>query len=71
MSKEEYKQLEHLLDLLEAEVGDKISIIPRYVHDGYHMSVYSKETGMRLKQATGPTIKDTVDKLKTTPNDTE
>lgn len=70
ISDEEYKQLELLLDKLEAEVGDKFSIIPRYIHDGYHMAVYSKETGMRLKQRTGPSIKETVELLKQATDDT-
>lgn len=69
MSNEEYKQLELLLDKLEAEIGDKFSIIPRYVHDGYNIAVYSKETGMRRKQRIGPSIKETVELLQQTTDD--
>lgn len=43
MTPEEYKQLEHLLNKLNNEIGptNKIAIIPNYVHDGYCMGVYN------------------------------
>lgn len=67
MSDEEYKQLETLLGKLQLEIGgDKFFILPGYVHDGYHMSVFNGLTGQQIKQATGPTIKETVNKLKQT-----
>ena len=43
MTPEEYKQLEHLLNKLNNEIGatNRIVIIPNYVHDGYCMGVYN------------------------------
>jgi hypothetical protein len=63
MTNEEYKQLESLLGKLEMEVGEKICIIPNYIHDGYHIGVYSRITGKPYKQASGPTIAETVQQL--------
>lgn len=64
MSKEEYKQIETLLGKLEMELGNKICIIPAYVHDGYYINMYSSKTGMSLKSAIGPTIEAAVFQLK-------
>lgn len=69
MTDEDYKQLEHLLGLLENEIGNKICIIPNHIHGGYHVGVYSGSSGKPIKDASGPTIKDTVNKLKATTNE--
>lgn len=61
----EYKQLEHLLAKLQGEIGgNKFCIIPYYLHDGYHIGVYSSKSGEPITSATGPTIELTVEKLK-------
>jgi hypothetical protein len=43
MTAEDYKELEHLLNKLNIEIGatNKIVLIPNYVHDGYCMGVYN------------------------------
>jgi hypothetical protein len=65
MTSWEYKQLEHLLAKLQGEIGgNKICIIPHYLHDGYHIGVYSSKSGEPVTSATGPTIQETVEKLK-------
>ena len=45
MTPEDYKQLEHLLNKLNNEIGatNRIVIIPNYVHDGYCMGVYNSQ----------------------------
>lgn len=73
MTKEDYRLLELLLGKLATEIGNKICIIPHYLHDGYRIGVYSSKTGEPNTAATGPTIEATVEKLKqqsTTTNDT-
>ena len=64
MSKEEYMQLELLLGKLEIELGNKICIIPSYVHDGYHINLYCAKTGLSLNSATSHSIESTVEQLK-------
>jgi hypothetical protein len=59
----EYKQLEYLLTKLHEEVGHAFCIIPNYLHDGYHIGIYSSESGEPITSATGPTIQETVEKL--------
>jgi hypothetical protein len=69
----EYKQLEHLLAKLQEDIGgNNFCIIPHYIHDGYHIGIYSTKTGEPITSATGPSIEETVEKLKqsTTINDT-
>ena len=74
MTSLEYNQLEHLLAKLQQEIGgNKFCIIPHYMHDGYHIGVYSSKTGEPITSATGHSIESTVEKLKqqsTTTNDT-
>lgn len=67
MTEEEYKQLEHLLDKLQQNIRGKICIIPGYIHDGYHIGVYSSLTGKPYKTANGATIKATIELLKHDP----
>jgi hypothetical protein len=69
MTKEEYQQLELLLNKLESEIGNKICIIPGYIQDGYYINNYSSKTGLQLRSATGPTIEETVKILKQQSND--
>jgi len=64
MTKEDYRLLELLLGKLETEIGNKICIIPAYVHDGYYINVYDKVTGLSLKSTIAPTIESAVEKLK-------
>lgn len=64
MSKEEYRQLELLLDKLEIELGNKICIIPSYAHDGYYINMYCAKRGLSLKSATSHSIESTVELLK-------
>jgi len=65
MTSLEYKQLEHLLAKLQAEIGgNKFCIIPHYLHDGYHIGVYSSKTGAPITSATDYSIEATVEKLK-------
>jgi hypothetical protein len=65
MTSWEYKQLEHLLAKLQQEIGgNTFGIIPHYLHDGYHIGIYSSETGEPITAATGPTIESTVEKIK-------
>jgi len=64
MNKEDYRLLELLLGKLEAEIGNKICIIPNYVHDGYYINVYDRKYGNSLKSTIAPTIESAVEKLK-------
>jgi hypothetical protein len=71
MTSLEYKQLELLLAKLQQEIrGNKFCIIPHYLHDGYHIGLYSSKTGEPITAATGPTIESTVEKLKQQSNTT-
>lgn len=63
MTSWEYKQLEYLLAKLHEEVGHPFCIIPHYLHDGYHIGLYDSK-GENITAASGPTIRDTVEKLK-------
>jgi hypothetical protein len=66
----EYKQLEHLLAKLQGEIGDNnICIIPHYLHDGYHIGIYSSESGELITSSAGPTIQETVEELKQQSNE--
>ena len=64
MTSEEYKQLELLLGKLNEELGNKICIIPNYIHDGYYINIYSNKTGLSLQSAISHSIKSTVEQLK-------
>lgn len=69
MTSLEYKQLEFLLAKLHQEVGGKFCIIPSYIHDGYHIGVYSDKTGEPVMSATDHSIEATVEKLKQQSNE--
>jgi hypothetical protein len=72
MTSLEYKQLEHLLAKLQQEIGgNKFCIIPHYLHDGYHIGVYSSKSGEPITSATGHSIESTVEKLKQQSNETK
>jgi hypothetical protein len=60
---EEYKQLEKLLGKLTTQFDDKnICIIPNFVHDGYCVGVYNKNTGKLEDEYIGATIESCVRK---------
>lgn len=64
MTETDYRLLELLLGKLETQIGPKICIIPGYIQDGYYIGVYDSKTGKPNKSASGPTIKETIDKLR-------
>lgn len=65
MTSLEYKQLEELLAKLQLEIGGKkYCIIPGHIHDGYHIGIYSSNSGDVLKTADAATIEDAVKALK-------
>jgi hypothetical protein len=66
MTPEEYTQLETLLGKLQIELGHRICILPGHVHDGYHIGIYSENSGAKRKEASGPTIESVVNQLKET-----
>jgi hypothetical protein len=63
MTAEDYKQLEHLLNKLNIEIGatNKIVLIPNYVHDGYCMGVYNS-SGQPVEEYVCATIESCVRK---------
>jgi len=64
MTEVDFRLLELLLCKLATQIGNKICILPGYIQDGYHIGVYDRKTGEPKTSATGPTIKETIDKLK-------
>jgi hypothetical protein len=66
MTKEEYIQLESLLGKLQIDLGHRVCILTGHIHDGYHIGIYSSNSGTKRKEASGPTIEDVVNQLKET-----
>jgi hypothetical protein len=69
MTKEDYRLLELLLGKLETEIGNKICIIPNYVHDGYYINVYDGKHGTSLNSTIAATIELAVENLKQQSNE--
>jgi hypothetical protein len=68
MTKEECAELERLLGKLQLCLGHRVSILTGHIHDGYHMAIYSANSGTKRKEASGPTIESVVNELKETIN---
>lgn len=63
MTDSEIEQLDRLLLQLSMEVGQRICIIPRAFHDYVQIGTYH-ENGYIIKQATAPTFKEAIEKIK-------
>lgn len=63
MTDQDYIHLEALLSKMRAELGDRYTISPDYLFDGYQIATFDSESGLLKKSEIAATLKGAVEKI--------
>lgn len=62
MTDQDYIQLETLLGKLRSHLGDRYTLSPDCLFDGYHIATFD-ESGLLVKSVTAATLKEAVENI--------